>query len=80
MKIVITMKPNGTYTATIPTEDGDYTLFSSLWNTDAAHRDPYDALRELLKEVFRAQLPPLRELNFDETGRAEYRIPLGQTA
>lgn len=77
MKIVIAMKPNGTYTATIPDEEGDFTLFSSIWATDACRRDPYETLRDLVFSVLGSRLPPLRELLFDEMGRSEIQIPLG---
>lgn len=76
MKLIITAKPNGTYTVTVPTEDGDVTLFSSVWATDACRRDPYETLRDLVFSILGSRLPPLRELPFDETGRAEYTVPL----
>ena len=76
LKLVITSKPNGTYTVTMPTEEGEVMLFSSLWETDACRRDPYETLRDLVYSILGSRLPPLRELNFDETGRAEYSIPL----
>lgn len=76
MKLIIESKSNGTYAVTMPTEDGDVVLFSSLWETDACRRDPYETLRDLVFAVIGSRLPPLRELLFDETGRAEYTIPI----
>lgn len=76
MKLTLTSRPNGTYTVTVPTEEGNVTLFSAMWTTDAGHRDPYDAMSDLVRDVFKTNLPPLRELNFDKDGTAEINVPI----
>lgn len=76
MKLTLTSKPNGTYTLTVPTEEGDVTLFSTMWTTDAGHRDPYDALNELVSDVFHTRMPPLRDLKFNANGTTEINVPI----
>lgn len=76
MKLVLNSRPNGSYALTIPSPDGDYTIFSTMWNTDAGHRDPYDAMSDLVHDVFKTRIPPLRELKFDQNGTAEINMPI----
>ena len=75
MKVRITSCQNGAYALTVPSPEGDYTIFSTVWATDY-HRDPYTVLSELTESVFKTRIPPLRELNFGEDGTAEINIPL----
>ena len=80
MKLTLYKLPDGNYVAVIPQIDGDYTVFSNVYNYDPAHYSPYNALTEALRELFGIILPPEREIEWDVDDAADVTAPYAAIA
>ena len=80
MKLTIYKLPDGNIVAVIPQIDGDYTVFSNVYNYDPAHYPPYNALSEALRELFGIVLPPEREIEWDVDDAADVTAPYAAIA
>ena len=80
MTLTLYRLPDGNLVAVIPQIDGDYTVFSNVYNYDPAHYPPYNALSDALRELFGIILPPEREIEWDEEDAAEITAPYAAIA
>lgn len=80
MKLTLYKLPDGNVVAVIPQIDGDYTVFSNVYNYDPAHYPPYNALTEALRELFGIILPPEREIEWGLDDAADVTAPYAALA
>lgn len=78
MIVTVYHRKNGTFAAEIPTEKGNIVVFSYPYDHDPGHSDPYNVLRNVIKDVYGLILPPISETNLIDPGEEKLNAePVG---